>query len=37
MKLPFSYESAVREMKRVRAAGGKAKLTKRWYGWIIKG
>jgi len=32
----FSYESAVREAKRMHKAGYRVKLVKRWYGWIIK-
>lgn len=31
----FSYESAVREMQRTNNAGGKATISKRWYGWIV--
>ncbi len=31
----FSWSSAMREIKRIREAGGKANISKRWYGWIV--
>jgi len=31
----FSWKSALKEIKRLRLAGVKAKLEKRWYGWVI--
>lgn len=33
----FSYESAMRELKRLNDAGGEGMymLRKKWYGWII--
>lgn len=31
----FSYESAVREAKRICDAGGRARPERRWYGWIV--
>jgi len=33
----FSYESAIRELKRLTDNGGEGMymLSKRWYGWII--
>lgn len=31
----FSYESAWREMKRANDCGGKASMSKRWYGWVV--
>lgn len=33
--MPFSYQSGMRELKRLSDAGCKAKLAKRWYGWVI--
>lgn len=37
MKMLFSYESAMRELKRLNDNGGSGMymLSKRWYGWII--
>jgi hypothetical protein len=31
----FSYESAWREMKRANDCGGRASMSKRWYGWVV--
>lgn len=33
----FSYESAIRELKRLNDAGGEGMymIRKKWYGWII--
>lgn len=31
----FSWESAMREIKRLRTAGIKANMVKKWYGWIV--
>jgi hypothetical protein len=31
----FSWESAMREVKRIREAGGVARMEKRWYGWRV--
>jgi hypothetical protein len=31
----FSWESAMREVKRIRESGGKAGMQKRWYGWVV--
>lgn len=32
----FSWESAMREVKRVIASGGKARMVKTWYGWRVQ-
>ena len=32
----LTWSSAMRETKRMRAAGCKSVMVKRWYGWIIK-
>ncbi len=31
----FSYESAVRECRRINESGGRSRPKKVWYGWII--
>lgn len=31
----FSYDSAIRELKRINNNGSNARLKKIWYGWII--
>ena len=31
----FSWESAMREVKRILESGGEAYMEKRWYGWIV--
>ena len=31
----FSWESAIREAKRINKSGGNVTLKKKWYGWIV--
>lgn len=31
----FTWSSAIREVKRIREAGGIARMEKRWYGWVV--
>lgn len=33
--IPFSYNSAIRELQREVSCGSKVSLQKKWYGWII--
>jgi len=32
---PFSWENAMREVKRLRSCGIKAMIKRKWYGWIV--